>query len=400
MNAAIRDEAAPPSLNAAQARCGVCGGGSFEAIQHQSLALAGLGRHELTFGSCGACGHVQQMPPVSEVVMLRHYETMSNYTAFHDADALRAAPPIALTQRLLSLVGDTGARVGRMYEIGCATGLHLHQFRKRGWSVSGCDPSAKASMQAQDIYGIHVDIGDEASCLPRQNDVDVVLMSHVLEHLFDPRASVIRAHAALAEGGMLVLEVPCATAPELLPPGWFSFEHLHYFSAETLTALLGAAGFEVVEMRIALRAFIYPVIAVAARKAGRGVSFAGGLAANGAAEVARNYAQRERLVWATARTRMAGLSGDAYVWGAGVHTAQLLHWTGIGERLNLIGIVDRDPQKWGLEQDGVPVISPDAFFDDLNAPSIVVSSYFAEREIVAALHERGVHSDRIVTLYQ
>lgn len=383
----------------APARCGVCGGGAFSVIQRQSLALAGLGRHELTFGACIGCGHVQQTPPVPEAMMLRHYETMSNYTAFGDAEALRAAPPIALTRRLLSLVAGTGQSAGRMYEIGCATGLHLHQFRAAGWTVSGCEPSPRAAEQAGEIYGIHVDVGDEATCLPRHAGLDLILMSHVLEHLFDPLASVTRAHAALADGGLIVLEVPCAAEPDLLPPGWFSFEHLHYFSPETLSALLGAAGFEVLEMRIALRAFIYPVIAVAARKARSPVTTIRRPATNGAEAVARNYAVREQAMWARAKARMAGLSGAAFIWGAGVHTAQLLHWTGIAERLDVRGIIDRDPQKWGLTQADRPVISPEAFFEDATGAPVIVSSFFAEREIAASLRKAGIHPDRIVTLY-
>lgn len=331
--------------------------------------------------------------------MLRHYETMSNYTAFSDAEALRAAPPIALTRRLLSLVRDIGQPVGRMYEIGCATGLHLHQFRSAGWAVSGCEPSPRAAEQADEIYGIHVDVGDEATCVPRQTGLDLILMSHVLEHLFDPLAAVTRANAALGDGGLFVLEVPCATEPELLPPGWFSFEHLHYFSPETLTALLGAAGFEVLEMRVALRAFIYPVISVAARKAQRPVTTIRRPVANGAEAVARSYAAREQAMWARAKARMAGLSGDAYIWGAGVHTAQLLHWTGIAEQVKLRGIIDRDPQKWGLTQGDCPVVSPDMFFENASGAPVIVSSFFAEREIAASLRQVGIHPDRIVTLY-
>ncbi len=331
--------------------------------------------------------------------MLRHYETMSNYTAFSDPERLRAAPPIALTRRLMSLVRDCGISEGRLYEVGCATGLHLHQFRTAGWTVSGCEPSARAAEQANEIYGIHVDVGDEATCLPRKADLDVVMMSHVLEHLFDPQASIARAYDALSDSGMIVIEVPCAIAPDLLPPGWFSFEHLHYFSPETLMSLLASAGFETVEMRIATSAFIYPVIAVVARKSRKPASRIGRPATNGAADVARSYAAREQMMWQRVRARLAGLNGDAFIWGAGVHTAQLLHWTGIGHLLNLRGIVDRDPQKWGLTQGDIPVISPDDLIADPSGAPVIVSSYFAEREIAARLRDAGIDPSRIVTLY-
>lgn len=379
--------------------CGVCGNTGFEIVQQQDLPLAGLGSHALAFGICASCGHVQQAPPADPAVMLEHYQNMSNYTAFSDPEALRRAHPGAQTRRLLSIVQDIGAAQGRMYEIGCATGLHLHQFRSAGWIVSGCEPSSKAVEQSAAIYGIEVDCGDEATCLAHQSGLNLILMSHVLEHLFEPRASVSRAHDALAEGGLILVEVPCATAPELLPPGWFSFEHLHYFSPETLTALLTSAGFEIIEMRIALRAFIYPVIAVAARKAAVPAQPICSASSNSAGAVVKTYVAREQAMWDRARARMSAVNQSAYIWGAGVHTAQLLHWTGIGARVDIRGIVDRDPQKWGLQQGDHPVISPDMFFADRGQRPIIVSSYFAEREIAASLRDAGVHPDRIITLY-
>ena len=386
-------------LAAAAPCCGVCGGAGFDIVQRQSLALAGIGRHELAFGICLGCGHVQQTPPVPEPVMLRHYETMSNYTAFNDVGALRAAPPIPLTRRLLSLARDVGAAPGRLYEVGCATGLHLHHFRAAGWSVGGCDPSGKAAAQAHDIYGIDVDTGDEASCLPRQSGVDLVLISHVLEHLHAPADFMARAAAALRPGGDLVVEVPCAIEPSLLPPGWFSFEHLHYFSPETLSALMQDAGFEVIEMRVALRAFIYPVIAVIGRKTDRRIPVTHRRPGGAGGDVARAFVEREAALWARARARLAHLSGPAFIWGAGVHTAQLLDRTGLDRQILLRGIVDRDPQKWGMTQAGAPVIAPEAFFAATPDLPVIVSSYYAEREIVAALRAAGVHPDRIVTLY-
>ena len=74
-------------------------------------------------------------------------------------------------------------------------------------------------------------------------------------------------HAALgASDGHLLLEVPCAIAPESLPPGWLTFEHLHYYQPAILERLLRQSGFTPVEFRIAMIAEHYPVIAVAARK--------------------------------------------------------------------------------------------------------------------------------------
>jgi SAM-dependent methyltransferase len=390
-----------PALIAAgpASHCTVCPGGDLEILQAQSLSLVGLGQCDIGFSLCKACGHLQQGPAVPPATMERHYAFFSHYTAFGDPESIRAAPPGALTSRLLSLVKDIGVAPGRAYEIGCATGLHLHHFRKAGWSVSGCDPSSKAVSQALDVYDIALDVGGEEACLPKQSGLDLVLMSHVLEHLYQPAQTVARVHEALRDGGTLVLEVPCTVAPELLPPAWFAFEHLHYFSYEVLEALLRNAGFEILEFRVAMRAFIYPVIAVAARKSGPPLKTPIMPQADATSRVARSFAALDAARWERTRERLSRISGEAYIWGAGVHTALLLFHTKLMDRVSVVAITDRDSQKWGHTQAGVPVISPDELVRIETSAPIIVSSFYAEREIVAALLDAGVARERIIPLY-
>jgi SAM-dependent methyltransferase len=381
------------------ARCALCGAKDFEILEAQSLALVGLGRCEIAFGLCRRCGHLQQAPAVPPAVMEQHYASFSNYTIFGEPERIRAEPAGPATRRLLSLTGDIGVTPGRAYEIGCATGLHLHHFRQAGWTVGGCDLSSKAVAQARAVYGIDLDTGGEQTCLPEKQGLDLVLMSHVLEHLYDPAGTVARAHGALREGGVLVLEVPCAVAPELLPPSWLAFEHLHYFSPEVLEALLQSAGFEILEIRIAMKAFIYPVIAIAARKIGPALCAPILPKTEETSRVARAFVAADTARWAKLRQRLLRMSGEVFIWGAGVHTALLLFHTGLMEHLSVIAITDRDSQKWGHSQAGIPVVSPQDLLAMPSEAPIIVSSYYAEREIVATLREAGIGSGRIVALY-
>ena len=240
--------------------CALCKSGDREIIQTQSLAL--LNRNDpcrIDFSLCRACGHLQQWPPVPPELMAYHYRTFATYELFGNAAQLRAAPPQPHVQRFLSLIEDLAIAPGRAYEVGCASGAMLHQFRNRGWRVSGCDPSLSAVAQAKDIFGIHVELGSEEEVIPLQSGLDLILLSHVLEHLYEPSAALARFHAALAPGGHLLLEVPCAAAPELLPPGWFTFEHLHYYQPHILEDLLRGSGFEPLVSRVEMKAQQYPV---------------------------------------------------------------------------------------------------------------------------------------------
>jgi len=378
--------------------CAVCKSSDREVIQTQSLALLGRGQpYDIHFSVCGACGHLQQWPPVTPELMAHHYESFATYELFGDIAQLRDAAPSRHARRFASLVADIGLAPGRAYEVGCASGEMLNQFHKNGWSVAGCDLSPSAIGQARTIFGIEADLGGEEITITRHKDLDLILVCHVLEHLYDPPATLARFHEALAPDGHLVLEVPCAIAPGSLPPGWFTFEHLHYYQPEILERLLRGAGFEMVEMRIAMTAEHYPVIAIAARKAPRTMTALAGFDPAAAAMMARSYAARDDALWTATAGRLAHTSEPVFLYGAGIHTAQLLDRTSLAPQI--IAIADRDAKKWGQTQAGKPVISPAQLFAHPAQAQVVISSYVSEASIVKALLAGGIAPSRIVPLY-
>ncbi len=376
--------------------CPLCGSGDHVEAQRQALSLAGLGDAMIGFGYCRRCGHIHQVRRASDDLLARHYEAYSNYTCF-DVEGARKAPPNNLTKRLLTLA-QARAPKGIAYEVGCATGYHLPHFRRAGWEVGGCDPSAKAVAQAQDIFGIDIDLGYDAQCLSKRRDLSIVMFSHVLEHMTDPTGALKLAHAALRDEGVVLLEVPCATAPHLVPPGWFSLEHLHYFSQASLTNMLAAAGFAPVEFRISLKAELYPVIAAVATKATAPVAVPADAVAVAQSEafIAKLLAHDD-AIWHATSDRLAGVTGPVYVWGAGVHTAQLFDRTAISGQVK--GIIDRDSQKWGSRLGDHTIISPDDFFARREDAPVVISSFAAETQIARSLADAGIASRNIVRLY-
>ena len=377
--------------------CALCRSGEREVVQTQSLALIGRDQPcDIDFCVCKACGHLQQWPPVSPDVMAHHYQSVATYELFGEPSALRAAPPARHVRRFLSLVADIGLATGKAYEIGCASGEMLNQFRRLGWNVAGCDLSPSAVSQAEAIFDIAADLGGEEVCIPAQENLDLILACHVLEHLYDPPAALARLHAALGENGHLVFEVPCAIAPEQLPPGWFTFEHLHYYQPTILERMLQAGGFEVVEMRIAMRAEHYPVVAIAARKSARQPAVSPFAPADGA-RMAQRYVARDEAFWAATARKVERFREPLFLYGAGIHTAQLLDRTGLGA--HVIAIADRDAKKWGQTQGGKTVISPAELIAHPDQAPVIVSSYVSERAIMAALREGGLPPARIVPLY-
>lgn len=379
--------------------CALCNGRDRAVVQHQSLAL--LNRptaYEIDFAVCRDCGHLQQWPAVSPELMTRHYTAFATYELHGHPGHLRDAKPSRHARRFLSMVKKIGLKPGQAYEIGCAAGEMLHQFRRQGWQVGGCDPSPSAVLQAQDIFDIKVDLGSEKDVLPRQRGLDLVLLSHVLEHLHEPVETLTRLHRALVSGGYLLLEVPCASAPDVLPPGWFTFEHLHYYQPSILEQMLRQAGFRVLEMRIALNAERYPVMTVAARKT-RPIRSRTACDPQTSIMMARTYAKRDAALWASTARKVAGVTGPAFIYGAGIHTAQLLSQTRLRERIEILMIADRDQKKWGQTLAGCAIIGPQELLNDRRDAPVIVSSYASEPAIVGALLEAGMAPSRIRPLY-
>jgi 2-polyprenyl-3-methyl-5-hydroxy-6-metoxy-1,4-benzoquinol methylase len=169
----------------------------------------------------------------------------------------QAPQRIANAHRLLALV-PTG---GRLLEVGCACGFLLVAARERGFHVRGVEMSAWASEYARGTYGLDVHTGTLESAALAAASVDVVVMADVIEHLFDPPATLREIHRVLAPGGRLLLLTPDigSLTARLAGPRWWGLldDHYYYFSRQTLRRMLAQEGFAV--ERISALGRVFPL---------------------------------------------------------------------------------------------------------------------------------------------
>lgn len=98
---------------------------------------------------------------------------------------------------------------------------------------------------------------------------DVVVMNHILEHVFSPTAFLATAHKILKVGGILIAEVPFELYTPLVARHLGDWRHVAYFCRATFRQFLEKSGFTV--GRIVLEEGCYsvrrlPVIRTVARK--------------------------------------------------------------------------------------------------------------------------------------
>jgi 2-polyprenyl-3-methyl-5-hydroxy-6-metoxy-1,4-benzoquinol methylase len=136
---------------------------------------------------------------------------------------------------------------GNLLDIGCSYGFLLEYFKARGWQVEGIDISENAVSYARSRgLNCHNVTIENYTCGKKY---DAINMSNVLEHLQDPLGALIRIKNWLSSKGVLYIRVPNVESI-VLPSRYQSFlgdmkpfEHLFYFSLNTLQALLQKAGF-------------------------------------------------------------------------------------------------------------------------------------------------------------
>lgn len=134
-------------------------------------------------------------------------------------------------------------------DVGCQDGGLLKVFASHRWRTFGIEASLAAVDEARrNVPAAEIVHGfiPEALAHPSVRRSDLLTMSHVLEHLDDPGATLRAIHAAGVK--CVFLEVPNADAG-LYPRITREYGHLQYFSPSNLCELVTASGFKILSAR-------------------------------------------------------------------------------------------------------------------------------------------------------
>jgi len=132
-------------------------------------------------------------------------------------------------------------------EVGPGRGLTLFHANRLFRKAMGVEPSLQFAKLLKENYGLQVTVGTvEKFVTDFKEKVDVIGMFHVLEHIYDPCASLIQMRDVMKENGLLVIEVPNILKPfRNLDSYFLRFVHPFNFSPTSLRNLLVKCGFEV-----------------------------------------------------------------------------------------------------------------------------------------------------------
>ena len=207
----------------------------------------------LQFVLCSDCGLVYQNPRMSASELSVFYAELYQATRHGVTDVetavRRAREPgrFEKKKRRAEEIGGLLSSSSRVLEIGAGYGMLLAAIRDvTGAQVEGIEPSVFGPLVARQAYDLVIETCDVDAFLQKTHQpYDLIVMSHVLEHLLTPRETLSALRALLAPGGTLYLAVPNVLMPDDAPDRFFHFEHLTYFSPRTLVRVMNEAGFAV-----------------------------------------------------------------------------------------------------------------------------------------------------------
>jgi protein O-GlcNAc transferase len=137
---------------------------------------------------------------------------------------------------------------GRWLDVGFGDGSLLSTAAEFGYEVVGLDLRTQSVAKMKALgFEAHA---TELTAYESAASFDVVSMADVLEHMPFPKAALAKAHALLADDGLLFVSMPNSEAfawrdldARGVNPYWAEIEHLHNFGRSRLYALLEEMGF-------------------------------------------------------------------------------------------------------------------------------------------------------------
>lgn len=228
----------------------------------KALAIAEKDRFGIPVGivACSSCGLVRTSPRLAADDLLAFYN--DDYHGLHmgipdptpTTDLFRAGQGLRIYDYLRGYLPPGFLRVA---EVGCGTGQVLRDLARaaaadgRQVTVVGCE-YAKRYVAAGRLVGTDVREGGPREMLDAA-PVDLVILSHVLEHFADVSEDLSVIRQLGHEGTLVYVEVPGFLSVHRKRE--YSYDLLHYltlahtyhFSLGTLTDTMFRAGFSFVE---------------------------------------------------------------------------------------------------------------------------------------------------------
>lgn len=185
------------------------------------------------------------------------YSTEYPHFIFHLASMFFMLFPVSRAAAEFKIMNLPFVEQGKLLEIGCGNGKGLKYLASKMWTVEGLDFDHEAVNYAK-LRGLNVSIGELSEQQYAENSFDAIIMSHVIEHVIDPKALLHECLRILKPNGYCMMATPnsLSVGHYYYKQSWRGLEpprHLHIFNPNNLQKLCKLTGFSEVQTTTTLR---------------------------------------------------------------------------------------------------------------------------------------------------
>ncbi len=208
--------------------------------------------YEHTLIKCLECGNNYINPTVSNELLSNYYASQTSYEISDTQSDILDSYELKSLQQERFILDNVKVKDMTLLDFGCATAYTLNRFKESSNELIGFDTSKECAEIAKNKYNINV--------YTKFTDIvnykyDLVMLSHVLEHLIDPEEVLNNLVKLMNDDAYVYIEVPYIESfvdlnnDEIF--GHISFEHLNYFNKINLSNLMKKLGF--IEIKIEIK---------------------------------------------------------------------------------------------------------------------------------------------------
>ena len=351
--------------------------------------------------SCYNCGFIFNNTEWTQRDYDKYYSETSKYTnnftsgagGLSDLDLKRYNDVINRIEQFIN-------KKSSILDIGCAKGGLLRTFKDRGYNnLYGIEPSEDAINHLK-TFGI------DGKCLSLfeanklNKKFDVVILTQVLEHIFDLERMKSILKDLLNEDGILYVDIPDGTSyikNNLNSYYYFDLEHINHFSNDTLKYLFN--DLETIKIDNSyfdnvsdIKAYIIYGIFKNSKDINRDV-----LSLDKMKEYIEESDIKDNYLINIDNTK------PTYLWGFGAYLRRLLLDYRYFNNINIAGIIDKNKSLNGLKiknykNDELEIFNPDILKNNIDA-NIIITSVLYSKQIEADLLRDNSFRGKIYKLH-
>jgi 2-polyprenyl-3-methyl-5-hydroxy-6-metoxy-1,4-benzoquinol methylase len=343
---------------------------------------------------CKKCSTLFADTPMTEGSLAEYYKSLAKY---QDKTVGTGGTTNPIEQIRFQGIVDTLDSISlskdiKILDIGCANGGLLFALKERGYRhLYGLDPSPVCAENVRREFNIEARAGTIDQIGAFEQKFDLILLSHVCEHLLTPKEALTLLREYLTDDGMVYVEVPNPEKfynYETTPFQEFSTEHINHFGPKPLASLLRASGYSDVitgTKQIQTTKFVFYPAAFGIWKKQKSAIDSGHIFDENLVLSFLYY--RDLCSWKLKQIDHdlnSRLPKEYAIWGAGQLCYKLLTLPALCKNPP-VQIVDGNSTNWGRQINDLEIQSPQQLKKNLKA--VLIANMISPEDIVKRLNE-------------